>query len=790
MNALIELITSPTGSLAYHLILAFTVLGALQAVLNQADERVALQRGRLALGLGALLALRGVLFLAAGFAVQGLAGLDLLLPVLDRGVGVLALVVILWLWLAPEPNRGLDAAAIFAVVLVALVTGLGALFWLGRGQVGGLNFSTLGFIFEGLALGLILAGELALLTRRPAGWSTGLAMLVILFLGTLAQLAAPNQGDWAAWMRVAQLAAMPLLFSLSARLHLPVVTPAPLNLPEPASTPATTPTEEPQTSLPKGLPVGELLGILNLGASEKPEEVCQLLTRHLARALVADVALLLSAPDSSGQVVIMCGYDLIREDSLGGGILDQKHIPGYAEAMQRNKPLQVPASSKLDALARALGLKSSGNLLVLPLLNEESKPLAAIVLLSPYSGRVWSAEDLRYIKETGPAVSQLLQKTQRGYRMRENLLTAEARLSETLQEHERLLEEQRRAGEELEALRQSAAESDQQRTTIRELEQELERQRLTASAAGGAVVAGSEALQEENAQLKKELVNFERLKKAAQAVATERDQLRAALEARPDESAPAESMGLSSEQAEVIASIAQDLRQPMSSIIGYTDLLLSESVGILGALQRKFLDRVKASTERMNTLVGNLVQITALDSGNIHITPEAVDLSAVIDQSIGETSNQMREKNIALRVDLAHDLPRMHTDRDAVQQILTHLLSNAGAATPMEGEIALAARHEPANGSGESILLEVRDTGEGIPQEELPRVFSRLYRADNPLIQGVGDTGVGLSIAKTLTEALGGDIWVESDLGRGSTFRVRLPVVSPASNGQNGSAAE
>lgn len=793
MNALVELITSPTGSLAYHLVLTFTFLGALQGVLTQTDERTDAQRERLTLGLGLLLALRGALFLAAGLAMQGIARLDLLLPVIDRGVGLVSLVVVVWLWVAPRAQRELDATALLAAVAAALVSLLAVVYWATQGVAGTLNVNGLTFVLDGLAVLIILAGELALISLRPASWGTGLALLVVLFVGTLAQLVAPNPGDLPAWLRLAQLAAMPLLFTLPRQLALavqasPVVeTPA---VPAPAAPVAEAEPASPAAP-PAGLPLAEFRAILNLAATDKPEEICQLLTRQLARGLVADVVLLVTPPDSSGQVIVMCGYDLIREDGLGGAALDQKVIPGFAEALSRGRNLQIPTSAKLDSLARSLGLKTSGNLLALPLPNDEGKALAAIVLLSPYSGRVWSADDQLYLKEAAPLVADLLQKTQRSHRMRETMLAAEAQLRDSLQEQERLGEEHRAALAEVEVLRSRDAEAQR---SVEELENQVQQLRAAAMGAGAAVVAtaaGTDeraaAVEAENEKLRKELTNFERLKKAAQTAATERDQLRAELEAArqsvagvpPAVAAP----GLSSEQAEVIASIAQDLRQPMSSIIGYTDLLLSESVGILGALQRKFLDRVKASTERMNGLVGNLVQITALDSGNVHITPEAVDLSAVIDQSIGETSGQLREKNIALRVDLANDLPRMHTDKDAIQQILTHLLSNAGAATPMEGEIALAAHLENQKDVEATVLVEVRDSGEGISEEDMPRVFSRLYRADNPLIQGVGDTGVGLSIAKTLTEALGGVIWVESKLGQGSTFRVRLPVVAKAING-------
>jgi signal transduction histidine kinase len=231
----------------------------------------------------------------------------------------------------------------------------------------------------------------------------------------------------------------------------------------------------------------------------------------------------------------------------------------------------------------------------------------------------------------------------------------------------------------------------------------------------------------------------------------------------------------SSEQAEVVASISQELRQPMSSIVGYTDLLLGESVGILGALQRKFVERIKTSTERIGSLIDDLIQVTTLETGLNVLKPEPVDLNVIIDNAMSYTSSQVREKNISMHLDLPKEMASIHTDREALQQILIHLLQNAGSASPVEGSVHL--RVETRNEEGkEYILIQVTDSGGGIPAEDLPRVFTRLYRADNVLIQGVGDTGVGLSIAKTLTEAQKGRIWVESQAGTGSTFSVLLPI--------------
>jgi signal transduction histidine kinase len=232
------------------------------------------------------------------------------------------------------------------------------------------------------------------------------------------------------------------------------------------------------------------------------------------------------------------------------------------------------------------------------------------------------------------------------------------------------------------------------------------------------------------------------------------------------------------DQAEVIASISQELRQPMSSIIGYTDLLLGESVGILGALQRKFVERIKASTERMGSLMNDMIQLNTLEVGLTALKPESMDLNLIIDNAMAYTSSQVREKKITLHLDLPKKVAPVNADREALQQILIHLLQNAGSASPVEGTIRLKVQTTAEDGR-DYVLIQVTDSGGGIPEEDLPRVFTRLYRADNVLIQGVGDTGVGLSIAKTLTEAQHGRIWVESEQGVGATFSVLLPIEEP-----------
>jgi signal transduction histidine kinase len=187
------------------------------------------------------------------------------------------------------------------------------------------------------------------------------------------------------------------------------------------------------------------------------------------------------------------------------------------------------------------------------------------------------------------------------------------------------------------------------------------------------------------------------------------------------------------------------------------------------------VERIKASTERINNLTDDMIQITTLEAELNDLKFEPVDLNVVIDNAMSYTSTQVREKNISMHIDLPKQLMPVQADREALQQILIHLLQNAGAATPFEGSVRLKVQTQ-SEGKTEYILIQVTDTGGGIPANELSRVFTRLYRADNVLIQGVGDTGVGLSITKTLTEAHHGRIWVESEQGVGSTFSVLLPI--------------
>lgn len=234
---------------------------------------------------------------------------------------------------------------------------------------------------------------------------------------------------------------------------------------------------------------------------------------------------------------------------------------------------------------------------------------------------------------------------------------------------------------------------------------------------------------------------------------------------------------------EFIASLSQELRTPMTSITGYTDLLVGESVGTLGEMQRKFLQRIKANIERMNVMLSDLIGVTAIDAGQLELRPSVVDMVEVIEDTIINARAQLEENDITLNMNLSRDMPPVEADPDSVRQIMNNLLSNAIKSTPTGGLIEISTDIYQDNGDVNTeavappfLRVSVKDSGGGIAEKDLNRVFERFYRAERPLIEGLGETGVGLSIVKSLVEAHGGRVWVESEIGEGAIFHFLLPV--------------
>ncbi len=226
-------------------------------------------------------------------------------------------------------------------------------------------------------------------------------------------------------------------------------------------------------------------------------------------------------------------------------------------------------------------------------------------------------------------------------------------------------------------------------------------------------------------------------------------------------------------KSEFIAMAAHELRTPMTSIKGYISLLSAGLPGPVNEKQREFLQVTNSNADRMMTLVNDLLDLSKIESEGLRLNLEPVSLADVVAAVVFTMQNQIKTKEQTLTVDVPLDLPEINADRDRLIQVVTNLLSNAHKYTPTGGAIGVRGRREPGR-----LVLEVQDSGIGIAPQDQERLFTRFFRADNAIETQVGGTGLGLAICREIAQRHHGDIVVQSELGRGSTFQVILPLVS------------
>ncbi|RME32990.1 MAG: response regulator, partial [Thermoflexia bacterium] len=226
-------------------------------------------------------------------------------------------------------------------------------------------------------------------------------------------------------------------------------------------------------------------------------------------------------------------------------------------------------------------------------------------------------------------------------------------------------------------------------------------------------------------------------------------------------------------KSEFISTVSHELRTPMTSIKGYADLLALGMAGPLSDQQKHFIQIIRNNAERMVALVNDLLDISRIESGRLQLELRALYIHEVVDQVVTALQPRAQNKNLILTVDVSRDLPPVWGDSNRVAQILTNLISNAIQYTPPGGRITVSAR-----ASGDMLEVSVADTGIGISKEDQKKIFDRFFRANDPLVQETPGTGLGLPITASLVQMHGGQIWVESELGEGSTFTFTLPLAA------------
>jgi PAS domain S-box-containing protein len=221
---------------------------------------------------------------------------------------------------------------------------------------------------------------------------------------------------------------------------------------------------------------------------------------------------------------------------------------------------------------------------------------------------------------------------------------------------------------------------------------------------------------------------------------------------------------------EFFALVSHELRTPLTSIIGYLELILEEEAGEVAPEQRRFLGVIERNARRLLRLVGDLLFVAQFEAGKLSLEHGTVDLEAVTREAVEAARPRAARVDVELEAQ-TEPLPPIDGDRDRLGQVVDNLISNALKFTPASGRVSVRALERDGRA-----VVEVQDTGMGIPEDEQARLFERFYRTASATERSIPGIGLGLSICRAIAEGHGGTIRVASEEGRGTTFTVELPL--------------
>jgi signal transduction histidine kinase len=222
-------------------------------------------------------------------------------------------------------------------------------------------------------------------------------------------------------------------------------------------------------------------------------------------------------------------------------------------------------------------------------------------------------------------------------------------------------------------------------------------------------------------------------------------------------------------KGDFLATMSHELRTPLNSILGFSDVLLSGET--LTDKQRRWVSNIQTSGQKLLNLINDILDLAKIESGKMQIRLDTFNLHDVCDGVLNMFRPLAEKKNIDLRSQIEPDIPGLRQDLTKLQQILQNLLSNAIKFTPEGGRVQLKAEADTKYAT-----ISVIDTGVGVAPEEQDLVFQKFRQSGNPLTREHAGTGLGLSIVRELCKLLGGEVTLHSELGRGSTFTIRLPL--------------
>lgn len=701
---------------------------------------------------GSLLALR-VMMAGAWWAALSAAALQPALPGLERFASLVGLLLVAWTLLGERYGPIVDPALAGALVVAAL--GLVATLAAGRVLAGDGTFNRTPADAVWTVLGLLAAiGAAAGLTADPVRpnraavnlGATGMAILAGGF--SLHLILGPAGDDFPAFVRLGELAGYPVLC-------LALLSAVPVPSTEIAS-------QTPPSDAGRPIRPGVIIELAGLAIAEDSQDLTRRLVRAVGRAVGSEVCLLLTPPNDAGRFDVTGGYDLIQEREVAGATLDRRQSPVLAAALASRRPASLPGRSRAPdsgAQRAALHLPSAGPALLAPL-ECDGRMFGILLLLSPYTRKEWTEDQKQTLLGIAPLLGRKLLQMERAPGGRRPLTQGAASgagpppPAGSIEAMGVSPEGTRAAHIANEgAGPTSGAESSGPESGVR-------RTGLQGVLSGGARAGETDP--------------FHRLAFELQLALRELAEARARLgkddaarwsERRPSDAARGE-----------LATMAHNLRQPVSSGLGYADLLLGESVGLLGAVQRKFLERVRDGLRRVDEQLRELARAAAPDDAHPAAAPPPIAFAVCLEEAMGRAAGALRAGGHTVRADVPPDLPLVVAERNALTQILEHLIVHASGASAQGAAITLHVRPQPPDRPA-FLQCTVTDHGPGSTGSDHGRVAGG-SSTGKPAVTA-GEEGGDLPMARALAEAAGGRIWVESTSGEGTAISVLLPISAP-----------
>lgn len=236
------------------------------------------------------------------------------------------------------------------------------------------------------------------------------------------------------------------------------------------------------------------------------------------------------------------------------------------------------------------------------------------------------------------------------------------------------------------------------------------------------------------------------------------------------ESAYEELKSLDRMKSEFLSNVSHELKTPLVSIRGYSELLYDEKLGLIKDEQKKSLEAIIRNADRLTRLINSILFISKMQVEKLEFQFQPVDMGEIVKICVDDARSMMDRKQITFEKDIS-GISKVNGEKDRFIEVISNLLDNAIKFTPAGGKISIKARDE-----GEFVHLTVTDNGIGIPLEIIPRLFSRFYQADASASRKYGGTGLGLYITKNIVDAFRGKIWIESEVGKGTKVHVLLPI--------------